>query len=77
MNAVDRAIMQMMCAKKVAKSQIEEKFIIDERGVLPIIQIIQMISIIFIIVLIFRDEIFNFVQNLWEIVIAPILFSKL
>lgn len=71
-----RVNMCIMRVKEFAKIE-AKKLSEDERGSLPAIQFIQLIILIFIIVLIFRDVVFEFVKNLWEIVIVPILFAKL
>lgn len=66
MNAVDRAAIHMMCAKEFAKNRIREELFGDERGAFGIIEIIIIIAIVLVIAFFFRDQITEFVKNLWS-----------
>lgn len=66
MSAVDKAVIHMMCAKEFAKNRIKEKFMDDERGAVNVIEIIIVVAVVLVIAFIFRDNIIDFVQSLWD-----------
>ncbi len=66
MGAIDRAFIQLMCAKEFAKNALKEKFFGDERGISTVVEIIIIIAIVLMVAYFFRDKIKEFVSTLWS-----------